>query len=54
MYQKDKVLTEVAEKTPAARFSEFTEFGAGFKVAMRDLEIRGAAESTWGRRSRAI
>ena len=41
MYQKDKVLTEVAEKRLRA-IREFTEFGAGFKVAMRDLEIRGA------------
>ncbi len=41
MYQKDKVLTEVAEKRLRA-IKEFTEFGAGFKVAMRDLEIRGA------------
>ncbi len=41
MYQKDKVLTEVSEKRLRA-IREFTEFGAGFKVAMRDLEIRGA------------
>lgn len=41
MYQKDKALTEVAEKRLKA-IKEFTEFGAGFKVAMRDLEIRGA------------
>lgn len=41
MYQKDKVLTEVAEKRLKA-IKEFTEFGSGFKVAMRDLEIRGA------------
>ena len=41
MYQKDKVLTEVAEKRLKA-IKEFTEFGAGFKIAMRDLEIRGA------------
>ncbi|MBR5229209.1 MAG: transcription-repair coupling factor, partial [Firmicutes bacterium] len=41
MYQKDKVLTEVAEKRLKA-IREFTEFGSGFKVAMRDLEIRGA------------
>lgn len=39
-YQKDKVLTEVAEKRLTA-IKEFTEFGAGFKIAMRDLEIRG-------------
>ena len=41
MYEKDKVLTEIAEKRLRA-IKEFTEFGAGFKVAMRDLEIRGA------------
>ncbi|MBN7774169.1 transcription-repair coupling factor [Clostridium aminobutyricum] len=41
MFQKDKVLSEVAEKRLRA-IKEFTEFGAGFKVAMRDLEIRGA------------
>ena len=41
MYQRDKVLTETAEKRLRA-IREFTEFGAGFKVAMRDLEIRGA------------
>jgi len=41
MYQKDKALAETAEKRLRA-IKEFTEFGAGFKVAMRDLEIRGA------------
>lgn len=41
MYQKDKVLAEVAEKRLQA-IKEFTEFGSGFKIAMRDLEIRGA------------
>lgn len=41
MFQKDKSLSEVAEKRLRA-IKEFTEFGAGFKVAMRDLEIRGA------------
>ena len=41
MYKKDSVLTETAEKRLRA-IKEFTEFGAGFKVAMRDLEIRGA------------
>jgi len=40
-YEKDKVLTEVAEKRLRA-IKDFTEFGSGFKVAMRDLEIRGA------------
>ena len=41
MYQREKVLTEVAEKRLRA-IREFTEFGSGFKVAMRDLQIRGA------------
>ncbi|MCY0887843.1 MAG: transcription-repair coupling factor [Alicyclobacillaceae bacterium] len=41
MYQKDKVLTEVAEKRLQA-IKEFTELGSGFKIAMRDLAIRGA------------
>jgi len=40
-YKKDKVLTEEAEKRLKA-IREFTEFGSGFKIAMRDLEIRGA------------
>ena len=40
-YRKDKVLSEVAEKRLRA-IKEFTEFGAGFKIAMRDMEIRGA------------
>jgi len=40
-YRRDKVLTEVADKRLKA-IREFTEFGSGFKVAMRDLEIRGA------------
>ncbi len=40
-YRKDKVLSEVAEKRLQA-IREFTEFGAGFKIAIRDLEIRGA------------
>lgn len=40
-YQRDKVLTEVAEKRLQA-IKEFTELGSGFKIAMRDLAIRGA------------
>lgn len=40
-YQRDKVLTEVAEKRMQA-IKEFTELGSGFKIAMRDLAIRGA------------
>lgn len=40
-YQKGKILNEVAEKRLAA-IKEFTELGSGFKIAMRDLAIRGA------------
>jgi len=40
-YRKDKVLNEIAEKRLKA-IREFTEFGSGFKIAMRDLQIRGA------------
>jgi len=41
LYKPQKVLTEVAEKRLMA-IREFTEFGSGFRIAMRDLEIRGA------------
>lgn len=41
MYKRDKVLKEVAEKRLQA-MREFTELGAGFKIAMTDLELRGA------------
>ena len=41
VYQADKVLSEMAEKRLQA-MKEFAELGAGFKIAMRDLEIRGA------------
>ncbi len=40
-YRPDRVLNEVAAKRLRA-IKEFTEFGSGFKIAMRDLEIRGA------------
>ncbi len=40
-YKKDGVLSETASKRLSA-IREFTEFGSGFKIAMRDLEIRGA------------
>ena len=40
-YKRDKMINEVAEKRLKA-IKEFTEFGSGFKIAMRDLEIRGA------------
>lgn len=41
MYRRNKMLKEVAEKRLMA-IKEFTELGSGFKIAMRDLEIRGA------------
>ena len=41
MMKPDKVLTETAEKR-LRTIREFTEFGSGFKIAMKDLEIRGA------------
>ena len=40
-YKRDKLLSEEADKRLKA-IKEFTEFGSGFKIAMRDLEIRGA------------
>ena len=40
-YKRDKLLSEIADKRLKA-IREFTEFGSGFKIAMRDLEIRGA------------
>lgn len=40
-FRRDRVLNELAEKRLAA-IREFTEFGSGYKIAMRDLEIRGA------------
>ncbi len=47
-YQKDKVLTEVAAKRLNA-MREFTQFGSGFRIALRDLEIRGAGSILGGR-----
>lgn len=41
LYKKDKSLSEIAEKRLKA-IKEFTELGAGFRIAMRDLELRGA------------
>ncbi len=41
LYRRDKLLKEVAEKRLAA-IREFTDLGSGIKIAMRDLEIRGA------------
>ncbi len=50
-YRRDKLLSEVADKRLKA-IKEFTEFGSGFKIAMRDLQIRGAGSmlrrnATW-------
>lgn len=57
-YKKDKLISEVAEKRLRA-IKEFTEFGSGFKIAMRDLEIRGAGSllrrnATWAHGSSRI
>lgn len=41
MYRRDKMLKEIAEKRLAA-IKEYSDLGSGFKIAMRDLEIRGA------------
>jgi len=41
MYKRDKMLKEIAKKRLAA-IKEYTDLGSGFKIAMRDLEIRGA------------
>jgi len=41
LYEKDRILSEVADKRLRA-IKEFTNLGSGFKIAMRDLEIRGA------------
>jgi len=46
-FTRDKVLSEVAQKRLSA-IREFTEFGSGFKIAMRDLEIRGAGNILGG------
>ncbi len=47
MYKKDRILPEIAEKRLQA-IKQFTQFGSGFKVAMRDLEIRGAGNLLGG------
>ena len=48
LFQRDKVLTEIASKRLEA-MREFTQFGSGFRIAMRDLEIRGAGSILGGR-----
>ena len=47
-YKRDKVLTEIATKRLDA-MREFTQFGSGFRIALRDLEIRGAGSILGGR-----
>ena len=46
-FTKNKALSEIAQKRLSA-IREFTEFGSGFKIAMRDLEIRGAGNLLGG------
>lgn len=46
-YKRNKVLSEISQKRLAA-IKEFTEFGSGFKIAMRDLELRGAGNILGG------
>ena len=48
LFKRDKVLTEVASRRLEA-MREFTQFGSGFRIAMRDLEIRGAGSILGGR-----
>ena len=50
MYRKNKMINKVAKKRLRA-IREFTEFGSGFRVAMRDLEIRGAGNFLGSRQS---
>ena len=50
MYRRNKMLKETAEKRLAA-IRDFTELGSGFKIAMRDLEIRGAGNILGKRQS---
>lgn len=46
-YKRSKVLSEISQKRLSA-IREFTEFGSGFKIAMRDLELRGAGNILGG------
>ena len=43
MYSKNKVLTDASKKRLDA-IKEFTELGSGYKIALRDLAIRGAGD----------
>lgn len=49
-YRKNKVLTEIASKRLHA-MKEFTAFGSGFRIALRDLELRGAGNLLGGQQS---
>ncbi len=49
-FRRDKVLTEIAQKRLSA-IRDFTSFGSGFKIAMRDLQIRGAGSVLSARQS---
>ncbi len=51
MYEQQKVLNEVSEKRLQA-IKDFTELGSGFKIAMRDLSIRGSGKSIGGATAR--
>ena len=46
-FRRNKVLSEIAQKRLSA-IRQFTEFGSGFKIAMRDMEIRGAGNILGG------
>ncbi len=46
-YKRSKILSEISQKRLSA-IREFTEFGSGFKIAMRDLELRGAGNILGG------
>ncbi|MDE6089017.1 MAG: transcription-repair coupling factor [Oscillospiraceae bacterium] len=48
LFRRDKVLSEIASRRLEA-MREFTQFGSGFRIAMRDLEIRGAGSILGGR-----
>jgi len=50
LYERDRIINEVAEKRLKA-IKEFTSLGSGFKIAMRDLEIRGAGNLLGGEQS---
>ena len=53
LYRRDKLLKEVAEKTTCGDQGIYRSWGPVFKIAMRDLEIRGAGQSARGSPERA-